>query len=181
MQADKSMLNQSFCKAVRLILLVACPLYLGMAVVAEPLIQILFGSKWLGMAPLVTILAASMPCYALQVLFSPALNALGLPRLTARISAIGALIMPAAFFVGVQYGAMGLAFAWAFGIPLLTLATIRVAGSAMGLSFADIKQAVLRSEEHTSELQSLMRISYAVFCLKKKNTIRTRNIYYKTP
>src|SRR3546814_848676 len=97
MQADKSMLNQSFCKAVRLILLVACPLYLGMAVVAEPLIQILFGSKWLGMAPLVTILAASMPCYALQVLFSPALNALGLPRLTARISAIGALIMPAAF------------------------------------------------------------------------------------
>src|SRR3546814_6651974 len=30
-----------------------------------------------------------------------------------------------------------------------------------------------RSEEHTSELQSLMRISYAVFCLKKKNTHRT--------
>src|SRR3546814_4542623 len=29
--------------------------------------------------------------------------------------------------------------------------------------------AALRSEEHTSELQSLMRISYAVFCLKKKN------------
>src|SRR3546814_10839241 len=29
----------------------------------------------------------------------------------------------------------------------------------------------LRSEEHTSELQSLMRISYAVFCLKKKNII----------
>src|SRR3546814_5682061 len=30
---------------------------------------------------------------------------------------------------------------------------------------------LLRSEEHTSELQSLMRISYAVFCLKKKNRI----------
>src|SRR3546814_4597419 len=30
-----------------------------------------------------------------------------------------------------------------------------------------------RSEEHTSELQSLMRISYAVFCLKKKNTPET--------
>src|SRR3546814_2597399 len=35
----------------------------------------------------------------------------------------------------------------------------------------------LRSEEHTSELQSLMRISYAVFCLKKKNinTIKTKH------
>src|SRR3546814_6116734 len=33
-----------------------------------------------------------------------------------------------------------------------------------------------RSEEHTSELQSLMRISYAVFCLKKKKTIHTTHI-----
>src|SRR3546814_9910834 len=32
------------------------------------------------------------------------------------------------------------------------------------------QRARQRSEEHTSELQSLMRISYAVFCLKKKNT-----------
>src|SRR3546814_5473694 len=32
-----------------------------------------------------------------------------------------------------------------------------------------------RSEEHTSELQSLMRISYAVFCLKKKNKKTTNN------
>src|SRR3546814_1300943 len=35
---------------------------------------------------------------------------------------------------------------------------------------AVVTAAERRSEEHTSELQSLMRISYAVFCLKKKNT-----------
>src|SRR3546814_4174679 len=35
---------------------------------------------------------------------------------------------------------------------------------------AQPRQQLLRSEEHTSELQSLMRISYAVFCLKKKKT-----------
>src|SRR3546814_5777256 len=35
----------------------------------------------------------------------------------------------------------------------------------------DICQYQDRSEEHTSELQSLMRISYAVFCLKKKNRV----------
>src|SRR3546814_7509690 len=41
---------------------------------------------------------------------------------------------------------------------------------------ADVTRAVLaalRSEEHTSELQSLMRISYAVFCLKKKTETKT--------
>src|SRR3546814_2199462 len=35
---------------------------------------------------------------------------------------------------------------------------------------ANFSAGPIRSEEHTSELQSLMRISYAVFCLKKKNT-----------
>src|SRR3546814_6168033 len=42
-----------------------------------------------------------------------------------------------------------------------------------------------RSEEHTSELQSLMRISYAVFCLKKQtkhmNNINRKHIYNNTP
>src|SRR3546814_4613993 len=41
---------------------------------------------------------------------------------------------------------------------------------------ADSAAIAIRSEEHTSELQSLMRNSYAVFCLKKKNT----NIYINT-
>src|SRR3546814_4750581 len=35
-----------------------------------------------------------------------------------------------------------------------------------------------RSEEHTSELQSLMRISYAVFCLKKKNKAHVTSTFY---
>src|SRR3546814_7137204 len=35
-----------------------------------------------------------------------------------------------------------------------------------------------RSEEHTSELQSLMRISYAVFCLKKKKNNQTMHMYH---
>src|SRR3546814_5244021 len=39
-----------------------------------------------------------------------------------------------------------------------------------------LKQASNRSEEHTSELQSLMRISYAVFCLKKKTTQNTNAV-----
>src|SRR3546814_4940101 len=40
---------------------------------------------------------------------------------------------------------------------------------------ATAARAAVRSEEHTSELQSLMRISYAVFCLKKKTKKNQRN------
>src|SRR3546814_6720460 len=39
----------------------------------------------------------------------------------------------------------------------------------------DMAMWLFRSEEHTSELQSLMRISYAVFCLKKKKTLKPIN------
>src|SRR3546814_10811756 len=38
-----------------------------------------------------------------------------------------------------------------------------------------VSNSATRSEEHTSELQSLMRISYAVFCLKKKNSVKKKS------
>src|SRR3546814_4747478 len=57
------------------------------------------------------------------------------------------------------------AAAGAKGISLLVVETDEAEGFRRG-----------RSEEHTSELQSLMRISYAVFCLKKNNT-HTQDIY----
>src|SRR3546814_5280659 len=47
-------------------------------------------------------------------------------------------------------------------------------------SRVDRTNSLLRSEEHTSELQSLMRISYAVFCLKKKKTYITNKFLTTT-
>src|SRR3546814_4815674 len=44
---------------------------------------------------------------------------------------------------------------------------------------ASMRRTSGRSEEHTSELQSLMRISYAVFCLKKKKTTNIKNNHTK--
>src|SRR3546814_10339934 len=47
-------------------------------------------------------------------------------------------------------------------------------------AFSLRSDGMTRSEEHTSELQSLMRISYAVFCLKKKKKNRQRNKHHQT-
>src|SRR3546814_6965873 len=62
------------------------------------------------------------------------------------------------------------------GIDLSVGAVMAISG-AVAASLADsqpiavaLLAALARSEEHTSELQSLMRTSYAVFCLKKKNS-----------
>src|SRR3546814_4290058 len=50
----------------------------------------------------------------------------------------------------------------------------RLMSSAAELRVPLVVDSGVRSEEHTSELQSLMRISYAVFCLKKKTTYRKK-------
>src|SRR3546814_7828258 len=63
-------------------------------------------------------------------------------------------------------GGVGIAAAVDIVVEIMELADARVAS----LEHLDIGERGDRSEEHTSELQSLMRISYAVFCLKKKKT-----------
>src|SRR3546814_4235002 len=62
----------------------------------------------------------------------------------------------------IQLTLLGVGAVIGTGIFVLTSAAAQYAGPGMMIS---------RSEEHTSELQSLMRISYAVFCLKKKKDI----------
>src|SRR3546814_3772961 len=52
-------------------------------------------------------------------------------------------------------------------IAAMTRGASRAVTAAPTLLVPKIPRAALRSEEHTSELQSLMRISYAVFCLKQ--------------
>src|SRR3546814_4920274 len=61
----------------------------------------------------------------------------------------------------------------------------RIAANAIGMPAEKARPRIAcgiastrRSEEHTSELQSLMRISYAVFCLKKKNTHKTQQPHH---
>src|SRR3546814_5473288 len=63
------------------------------------------------------------------------------------------------------------------GVEIMEAARVKYEGGeqnardlcdAAGIAEAEVSP--IRSEEHTSELQSLMRISYAVFCLKKKQT-----------
>src|SRR3546814_10835679 len=61
---------------------------------------------------------------------------------------------------------------WGWRIPFLIAGPIGLIGMYVRSNMEDTpifrEEMASRSEEHTSELQSLMRISYAVFCLKKK-------------
>src|SRR3546814_9346651 len=62
-------------------------------------------------------------------------------------------------------------------LPAITLSVIPM-GIVTRTVRATVSEIMNRSEEHTSELQSLMRISYAVFCLKKKQKIKITTLIH---
>ncbi len=140
-QDDPEALRWSFLKAVRLIMLIACPIYFGMAVTAYELVEVVLGTKWLPMAPIVSVLALVMPLLTLQILFAPANNALGRPEISARVTMFGAFVMSIGFLIGVQFGVMGLAYAWVGTFPLLTVFTFLQSKGHLGLAASDLARA----------------------------------------
>lgn len=143
LQNDRAALSAGFLKAVRLIMLISCPFYLGMAVTAGPLVEVVMGPKWVEASPLVAVLALAMPVMTLQILFHPALNALGLPQITLRNSIFGAILMPTVYLYAVQYGPVGLAWGWLVAFPVLLGVTIYQAKPHIGFTVSGLFAAVV--------------------------------------
>lgn len=141
-QDDAEAVGAAFAKSSRIVMVAAMPFYAGIAVVAEPLVHVVLGEKWLGAAPLVRILAIAMPFMTLQTLFAPATNARGLPGIAARVGAIGGVLLPLAFLAGVQFGVEGLAWAWVAVWPLYLAVTARRSLREVGLTAIELAQAI---------------------------------------
>jgi O-antigen/teichoic acid export membrane protein len=110
--------------------------------VAPDAVFVVLGAKWMEMAPLVRVLALAMPAFTLAILFAPAFNAVGQAKTTMQASLLGALIMPAAFLGGVQWGAQGLVWAWLLALPALPLFNLVKARTALGLAPARFGAAI---------------------------------------
>lgn len=142
MQRERKPIAPAFAQATRLIMLVALPFYFGLAITAEPLVAAILGAQWLGIIPLVQLLALAMPFMTLQILFGPATNAIDRPWIAVRASICGAIIMPASFLIGIAYGVEGLTRAWLVGFPLLTAVTMALSMPALGLSLRALARAI---------------------------------------
>ena len=141
MQDDRASMAIAFLKSVRLILLAAMPFYLGLAVVADPLVHVVLGEKWLETGPVVALLALAMPFMTVQTLFAPASDAAGHPQISARNSATGAVILGIAFLVGVQWGVRGLGIAWIAAYPLYLAICARRTLPVIGATAAQVARA----------------------------------------
>src|SRR3546814_3311432 len=102
---------------------------------------------------------------------TPPLPAMGQPR-----TVVGAVVNAAAILrhLGASEEPQGVtAIAQALSLSASSCFNILRTLAAEDLVEFDSRRKLYRSEEHTSELQSLMRISYAVFCLKKKQNTKS--------
>ena len=109
LQDDPAAVRWSFLGAVQLIMMVTTPIFFGIAASAGPLVEVVFGHKWIEMAPLMQVIGIAMPLMTLQILFAPVSNALGRPDVSMRVSASGAIIFGTAFLIGSRFGIEGLA------------------------------------------------------------------------
>jgi O-antigen/teichoic acid export membrane protein len=140
---DKAAVRWSFLKTVRVLMLVAAPFYCGLAVVAAPMVETLFGVKWLGMVPYIQLISLALILMTVQILFAPLTNALGKPSISMFTAMSGALLFPVAFLVGAEWGLIGMAWAWLIAAPLLLLVTARLSASLIGVTLWDIARAML--------------------------------------
>ena len=137
-QDDPEAMASAFLKKVRLLMLIALPFYFGLAATAEPTVLTVLGPKWAQTVPLVRLLSFAMPFMTLQILFAPATNALGHPRIALKVAVCGAALLPLSFLAGIQFGTIGLTIAWLVAFPILTAVT-----AALSLPVINVRAASL--------------------------------------
>src|SRR3546814_8742055 len=127
-----------------------------------------------GLFDILTYAAISLPCFLQGAKLSrlSLLSGAGAWKLHGAVLTSTFLIFP---LLGLGIGrlhlldpTMAAGFLFLTLLPSTVQSSIAFTSIARGNIAAAVCSASFRSEEHTSELQSLMRISYAVFCLKKK-------------
>jgi O-antigen/teichoic acid export membrane protein len=139
---DRRAVGGAFVRSVELVMVLALPLYVGLATTAGPLVLTVLGPKWAEAIPVVRLLALAMPAMTLLVLYGPACDAQGKPGIGVGNGAIGAAILAIAFLVGVGWGPVGLAYAWIAAYPLYLIAASARALPVIGVRVGDLARVI---------------------------------------
>ncbi len=123
-QSDKQAVKQYFLKSVRILSICVFPIFFGMAAVAEEMITVLLGEKWLEAIPIFFILCLIMPLRMMSNIFPPLLQGIGKPGISMKNLAVAVIVMPIAFLIGSQWGTIGIAYSWVVAFPIVIVAMV---------------------------------------------------------
>ena len=143
-QNDLEKVGSYLLKAVRVMSIVAFPIFLGMSSVAPELVELFLGGKWRDASLPLQILSLVMPLRMVSILLPPLLWGVGQPRVSATNHLIAAVTMSVAFYVGAGWGPAGLALAWLSAYPLVFLVSVIRALRVVELSAKSFMLAMAR-------------------------------------
>lgn len=133
-QSDLKLVCVHFLKAARIGSLVLFPIFWGLLSVAPELLGWLLGDKWSAVILPIQILCLIMPFVALGTLVSPMLFGIGRVDVNLMYVGIASVLMPLSFFIGAQYGVVGLCAAWVFGYTAVFFVTLKLSLPLIGAS-----------------------------------------------
>ena len=149
MQYDIAQLSANFLKGLKLLNLIFIPCYIIVFVLSNEIIILLLGSKWENIISPLRILCVIMPLRAIEMLFLPAMNALGKSKISLVTNGLSLIIMACAFWVGLNWGYMGLCWAWVGGYSIIYMVIANVITRNLKLNRVDLartfKTAIISS------------------------------------
>lgn len=132
-QKDPQSVRSNFLKIVRSINFFSFPCFIGLAILAPELMQLILGPKWANVVLPIQILCFVMPFRFINILFAPVVTAVGRPEVITKIMSFTVIIMTASFLIGSFWGIIGLCYAWLTAFPVVFLITAKRSCNVIGL------------------------------------------------
>jgi O-antigen/teichoic acid export membrane protein len=137
-QTDVERIRKNIFRTIQAISFIGFPLFFGMAVIAPEAIVLILGPKWNEIVVPFQLLCLVMPFKALSPVLPPAVFAIGKPRVNLVNMILTAVMMGAAFLIGVHAGILGVCVAWLIAYPVVFLLTSWRNLKALGLSLKEL-------------------------------------------
>jgi teichuronic acid exporter len=116
---DRAALRRYFLIVNEGLAAIAVPMTVGVALVAQELVPFVLGEQWLFIIPCLQVLAGYAAVRTISPVGANILVAMGDTRFQMKLSALGAVSLPFAFYIGSYWGVVGIAIAWTIAHPLV--------------------------------------------------------------
>lgn len=133
MSRDRENTSTPLLAGLRMGMYMAIPVLWGLALVAADLLPLLVGVHWSKAVPIMQVICLLLPLRVINVALATVLQGSGHAGLDLRNTITGALVLPPLFMVGVLHGPLGLAAAWAVGLPIVVAVNLMRSRHALGV------------------------------------------------
>ncbi len=144
LQGSPDKISYFFLKAMRVMAFLVFPVFIGMSAVANDLVVVLLGEKWRITGPILTILCLVMPMRVFSNLLPPALQGAHQPRKSTVNVLIAFILMPLSFMMGVQWGLIGVSFAWLIMFPIVFFIMIYRSENILGITMSSFLESIMQ-------------------------------------